>query len=83
VELVTVVVKATLTDSAQDDLCEKLKALTDDRARTVSEITGDDETTTIKVGPVNDVAAFAARLDFLKITNVDAKTRVVTAVPKK
>jgi hypothetical protein len=83
IELVTVVVKAMLTDDSQDALCEKLKAATDDRARTVSEITGDDETTTFKVGPVKDVAAFADRLDFLKITNVDSKTRVVTAAPKK
>ncbi len=82
-ELVTVIVKASLTDDAQDALRERLNAVTDDPARAVGEITGDDETTTIRVGPVKDVGAFAERLDFLKITNVDARTRVVTAVPKK
>ncbi|MGE5194320.1 MAG: hypothetical protein ACM3U2_17660, partial [Deltaproteobacteria bacterium] len=81
VEMVTVVVKAPLGDDAQDDLRDRLKAVTDDRGRAIGEITGDDETTTIKVGPVNDVEAFARRLDFLKVTRVDARNRIITAEP--
>ena len=54
----------------------------DDRDRAESEITGDEDTTTIKVGPVSDIEAFAQRLDFLKIDKVDAKTRTITAHAK-
>jgi hypothetical protein len=83
IEFVTVVVTGMLDDDAQDALRARLNAVADDRDRAESEITGDEETTTIKVGPVSDIAAFAQRLDFLKIDAVDAKTRTITAHTKK
>jgi hypothetical protein len=83
IEMVTVVVKGKLGEAAQDNLRDRLNAVTDDHSRAVGEITGDDETTTIRVGPVGDVEAFAGRLDFLKVTRVDPKGRTITAEPKK
>jgi hypothetical protein len=82
IEFATVVVTGTLDDDAQDALRARLNAVVDDRARADSEITGDDETTTIKVGPVSDIEAFAKRLDFLKVTSIDTKTRTITATAK-
>jgi len=83
IEFATVVVTGSLDDDAQDALRAKLNAASDDRERAESEITGDEDTTTIKVGPVSDIEAFAQRLDFLKIDSVDAKTRTITAHAKK
>jgi hypothetical protein len=83
IEFVTVVVAGMLDDDAQDALRTRLNAVVDDREKADSELTGDDETTTIKVGPVSDIEAFAQRLDFLKVTSIDAKTRTITAVTKK
>ncbi len=83
VEMVTVVYKGMLAEDAQDRLRDRLNAVTDDGSRAVGEITGDDETTTIRVGPVSDVEAFARRVDFLKIVRVDPKSRTITAEPKK
>lgn len=82
IELVTVVVKGMLDEDAQDQLREKLNSASDDPAGSESEMTGDDETTTIRLGPVSDVEAFAKRLEFLKIVEVDARRRIITAEPK-
>jgi len=82
-EFVTVIIKASLNDAAQDDLRDKLKAVADDRERASTELTADDESTIIKVGPIEDVEAFVEKIDFLKITGVDAKTRTITATMKK
>ena len=81
-EFVTIVVTGMLDDDAQDALRARLNAVADNRDLAESEITGDDETTTIKVGPVSDIESYAKRLDFLKITSIDAKTRTITAEPR-
>ncbi len=81
-EVVTVVVEGTLDEDAQDALRERIKAVADDTDRAAAEITGDDETSTFKVGPVTDVEAFAKRLDFLDVTGVNGTTRTITAKPK-
>lgn len=81
-EIVTVVVAGTLDDDAQDALRDRIKAVADDPDRAAAEITGDDETSTFKVGPVASVEAFAKRLDFLEITGVNGATRTITAKPK-
>jgi hypothetical protein len=83
VEMVTVIVKGKFNDDAQDALKERLCAATDDSEGAQSEMTGDDETTTVKVGPVGDVEAFVRRLEFLSVTGVDAKARIITATMKK
>jgi hypothetical protein len=82
-EVVTVVVAGALDENAQDSLRERIKAVADDPDRAAAEITGDDETSTFKIGPVADVEAFAQRLDFLVITGVDPVTRTITAKPRK
>jgi hypothetical protein len=82
-EVVTVVVAGTLDEDAQDALRERIKAVTDDANRAAAEITGDDETSTFKIGPVADVEAFAKRLGFLEITGVDVGTRTITANLRK
>jgi hypothetical protein len=82
IELVTVVVKGTLDEIAQDNLRDKLKGVVDEGGLPETELTGDDETTIYRIGPVSDVEAFAARLSFLKNVHVDAKGRVITAEPK-
>jgi hypothetical protein len=81
-EMVTVVVETGLDDNAQNELREKLGAVTDDRERAATELTGDEDTTIFRVGPVSDIEAFAKKIDFLKVTNVDAKTRTITAERK-
>jgi hypothetical protein len=83
IELVTVVVKGSLDEIAQDELRDRLKEVVDEGGLPETELTGDDETTIYRVGPVSDVEAFAKRLDFLKNVRVDAKGRVITAEPKK
>jgi hypothetical protein len=82
IEFVTVVVTGMLDDDAQDALRNRLNGLVDDREKADSELTGDDETTTIKVGPVSDIEAYAQLLDFLQVTSIDAKTRTITAKVK-
>lgn len=82
-ELATVVVKARLTEEEQDTLSRKLNAVTDVRGRWSGEITSDDESSFFKVGPVADIEAYAARIDFLTVTSIDTKNRVIIAVPKK
>jgi hypothetical protein len=82
IELVTVVVKGTLDEIAQDNLRDKLKGVVDEGGLPETELTGDDETTIFRVGPVSDIEAFATRLNFLKNVRVDAKGRVITAEPK-
>jgi len=83
IEMVTVIVKGMFDDDAQDALGERLRGISDNSDLAESEITGDDETTTVKVGPVGDIDAFARRIEFLNITGVDAKARVITATRKK
>ena len=82
-ELVTVIVSGMLDDDAQDSLRARIKGVADDPDRAAAEITGDDETSTFKVGPVADVEAFAKKLDFLDVVSVDAATRTITAKPRK
>ncbi len=77
------VVKAQLTSDAQDVLRDKLNAITDVPGRWSGEITGDDESSIFKVGPVTDFEAFVAKIEFLKVTSVDTRTRVIIAAPKK
>jgi len=83
VALVTVVVKGSLDEIAQDDLRDKLKDVVDEGGLPQMELTSDDETAVYRVGPVSDIEAFARRLDFLKNVRVDANGRVITAEPKK
>ncbi|MBS0265298.1 MAG: hypothetical protein JSS02_25415 [Planctomycetes bacterium] len=82
-EIVTVVVEGKLDDDAQDALREQIKAVTDDPARAIAEITGDDETSIYKVGPVSDVEAFSKRLKFLSITRINTTGRVINTQPVK
>jgi hypothetical protein len=82
-EIVTVVVKGTLTDDAQDVLRDKLSAAVGENARPYCDLTGDENATTFKVGPAGDVMAFAKRLNFLKVTSVDAKGRTIMAELKR
>lgn len=82
-EVVTVVVAGTLDEDAQDALRDRIKAVTDEPDRAAAEITGDDETSTFKIGPVADVEAFSQRLDFLEISGVNAATRTITAKLRK
>jgi hypothetical protein len=82
-DVVTIVVAGMLDEDAQNALRDRLKGLADEPDRAAAEITGDDETSTFKVGPVADVEAFATRLDFLKITRVDTEIRTITARLKK
>jgi len=78
----TVIVKGQLTEEAQNELGQRLQALADPGSRSFSEITGDDESTTVQLGPVADLEAFAKKLDFLKILEVDGPTRTITAQAK-
>jgi len=82
IELVTVVVKGMLDEIAQDNLRDELKGVVDEGGLPETELTGDDETTIYRVGPVSDVEAFAQRLSFLKNVSVDAKRRIITAEPR-
>jgi hypothetical protein len=82
-EIVTVVVKGTLTDDTQDVLRDKLSAAVGENARPYCDLTGDEDSTTFKVGPAGDVMAFAKRLNFLKVTSVDAKSRTILAEVKR
>ncbi|MBI3862402.1 MAG: hypothetical protein HY290_10955 [Planctomycetia bacterium] len=82
-ELVTIVVSGELDEDSQNALRGRIKSVVDDPDRAAAEITGDDEASTFRVGPVGDVAAFAARLDFLEVTAVDEKTRTIQAKPRK
>jgi hypothetical protein len=83
IEFATVVVTGMLDDDAQDALRARLQALADDRNQAECEFTGDDESTTFKVGPVGDIEEFAKRLTFLKVTSIDPKTRTITAEKRK
>jgi hypothetical protein len=82
-EIVTVVVKGALNDDAQDVLRDKLSAAVGEKALPYCDLTGDDDSTTFKVGPASDVKVFAKRLDFLKVTSVDAKSRTIIAELKR
>lgn len=81
ITFVTVVVKGMLDDEAQNALRDRLRAAVDQGARSEWEITSDDETTTIRIGPVSDIETFSKRLDFLKVLEIDAKGGVIVAEP--
>lgn len=76
---VTVIIKGQLDDDAQNELRDRLQGLADEGGSPFADLTADDESTTIQLGPVADLAGFAKKLDFLQITGVDEKTRTITA----
>jgi hypothetical protein len=80
-DLVTVVVRGKISSAAQDALLEKLKSSTGAKDQAFAEFVGDDEMTSYKIGPVSDVEAFAGQLEFLKVVEVDARKRLITATP--
>ncbi|MFN0054818.1 MAG: hypothetical protein ACKV0T_21820 [Planctomycetales bacterium] len=82
-ELITLLVLGPLEGSTQDEVVEQLTTAVGAGDRTVCEITGDDETTSIKLGPITDLEAFARQLDFMEIVQVDAGTRTITARIKR
>lgn len=81
-DLVTVVVRGKLSIEAQDTLGERLKSATGASENVFAEMTGDDQVMSYKIGPVKDLDAFVEKLDFLKVSGVDAPSRTITASPK-
>jgi hypothetical protein len=82
-ELATIVVRGKLDSATQDALLERLKSSLDQTEGAFAEFTGDDESTSFKIGPVVDLKAFAKRVDFLKVLEVDEKARTITATAKE
>jgi hypothetical protein len=82
-DLVTVVVRGKFNSAAQDALLERLRSSTGAKDQAFAEFIGDDEMTSYKIGPVNDVEAFAEKLSFLKVVEVDAKNRLINATLEK
>jgi hypothetical protein len=82
-EIVTVIVKGSLSEDAQDTLRDKLSAAIGENTNAWCDLTGDDDSTTFKVGPAGDTQAYAKRLAFLKVTAVDAKSRTIMAELKR
>lgn len=81
-ELVTVVVRGKLSASVQDALLARLKSATGRDEGAFAEFTGDDESTSFKVGPVGDVEGFARSIDFLDVQEVDRSARQILAAPR-
>jgi hypothetical protein len=82
-EIVTVIVRGALSDDAQDFLRDKLTAALGENVDPFCDFTGDEESTTFKVGPAGDVKEFAKRLSFLRVTSADAKSRTIMAELKR
>jgi hypothetical protein len=82
-EIVTVVVKGALTEDGQDVLRDKLSAAVGENTNAWCDLTGDEDSTTFKVGPAGDTADYAKRLTFLKVTAVDPKSRTIIAELKR
>ncbi len=80
-ELVTVVVQGRLTDEEKDRLVWELSALSDEPVSSLADATEEPngEAFVIHVGPVQDVASFAKRLQGLVVEEVDASARKITA----
>lgn len=78
-EFVTVIIRGKLDDEAGKALVAKLLEATDDKDNGNFESTGDDESLTVKIGPVKDIQEFAKKLESLKIVKVDEKDKVITA----
>lgn len=82
-DLVTIVVRGKLDPAMQDGLLERLKTVLGRTEGVFAEFTGDDESTSFRVGPVSDIGAFAKELDFLKNVEVDVGNRSISARPRQ
>lgn len=80
---VTVVVEAILNSEAEDELIAIIKAATDDPKHCDLEVIVEDQTTMFTVSPVSDIQAFAKKLTYGKITNVDAEELVIVIKPTR
>lgn len=79
-EYVTVVVLGPLTDEQKDQVVWKLSAATDAPSSGLADAADrTDGGLTVNVGPIADVADFANRLADLKVEQVDAEKKTVTA----
>jgi hypothetical protein len=77
--IITVIVRSKLTSAEQDALADRLKRTLATEERLFLEVTADDETTSIKLGPVDDIEALAKELDFIEVDSVDRQTRTISA----
>lgn len=80
-EFVTVEVLGEMTETQKDQIVWRLTTLTDDPRSGLADASdrADGEGLIVNVGPVTDLAAFAKRLEGLKVENVDANKKTVTA----
>jgi len=80
-EFVTVVVRGRLTDEEKDRLVWELASKSDEPASSLADAADgpDGEAFEIHVGPVEDVASFAKRLQGLVVEEVDASAKIITA----
>lgn len=82
-QIVTLIIRGNLSDSAQDELTDRLRLLLAPADKALIELVGFEELTSYKLGPVDDVEALAKGLGFLEIVSVDPKTRTIVAKVKR
>lgn len=75
---VTVIVKQELDEEKISEIAKQLEAASDNADASLSLPLVDDGATEITVVPVKDVAAFAKRIEFAKVVEVNAEQRTVT-----
>lgn len=78
-DLVTIVVRGKLDAGAQNDLLDRFRATLGRGKVAFAEFTGDEESTTFRIGPVPDLDEFSAKLDFLEQLEADANSRTIRA----
>lgn len=75
-QTVTIEISGVADASAKEQIQEKLKTMTDSSGHSMSTSSSGDSMT-VKLAPVSDVAAFAKKIDFGKVTDTDVTGRVV------
>lgn len=80
-DLVTIVVRGKLDAGAQNDLLDRFRAALGRGKVAFAEFTGDEESTTFRIGPVPNLEEFAATLSFVKEVELEAANRTIRAMP--
>ncbi len=73
---VTIQISGVADADAREQIQEKLKTMTDSSGHSMSTSSSGDSMT-VKLAPVDDVEAFAKKIDFGKVTDTDLQQRLV------
>lgn len=79
--VVTIEMTEAIDETQRDQISSRLMSLVDTPSAARSAVDLSEDRITFTLGPVDDIAAFAEKLDFLEVRSVDAGLRQILARP--